>query len=171
VKIALAAIAVAAAAAAVVFGLLYFLQEPEKDVVVVKPCGDRTYGHIRSLEQKNGRWVLKFDPAWFTSGVTANTAAAEDGAVDPGQPVPNDNYVVDESKRVLTYYVSPTARVTVLINNDTGILSTPVPVSELAEIVANGKSSKHTLFETLDSGVWIRVHVDTVCALDQQYRP
>jgi len=115
--------------------------------------------------------VLRFDPAWFTSGVTANTAAAEDGAVEPGQPVPNDNYVIDESHRLLTYLVRPTAHATVLVNSKTGILSTPISVSELAEIVANGKSSRHTLFEPLDSGVWIRVHIDTACALDQQYRP
>ena len=115
--------------------------------------------------------MLKFDPAFFTSGITANDAAAEDGAVEPGQPVPNDNYVVDESHRVLTYYVAPAARVTVLTNNATGILSTPVGVPELAEIVANGKSAQHTLFESLDSGIWIRVYNDTVCALDQQYKP
>jgi hypothetical protein len=27
------------------------------------------------------------------------------------------------------------------------------------------------LFEPLDSGVWISVHGDTVCAIDQQYQP
>ena len=27
------------------------------------------------------------------------------------------------------------------------------------------------LFEPLDSGVWIRVRIDTVKELDQQYRP
>jgi hypothetical protein len=171
VKIALAVLAVAASAAAIVFGVLYFAEDSGEKTVVVKPCGERTFGHVRSLARKNGRWVLRFDPAWFTSGITANTAAAEDGAVDPGQPVPNDNYVVDESKRELTYIVAPNAHVTVLTNNGTGILSTPVPVSELAAIVANGKSPQHTLFESLDSGVWIRVHIDTVCALEQQYRP
>jgi len=171
VKIALVVLAVAASAAAIVFGALYFLDDSNEKTVVVKPCGERTFGHVRSLTRQNGRWELKLDPAWFTSGITANTAAAEDGAVDPGQPVPNDNYVVDESKRELTYFVAPNARVTILTNNDSGILSTPITVSELATIVANGKSPEHTLFESLDSGVWIRVHVDTVCALDQQYRP
>lgn len=169
-KIALAAVAVAACAAAVVFGALYFADQ-RTTTVVVKPCGERTYGHIRSLRRVNGRYVLKFDPAFFTSGITANTAAAEDGAVEPGQPVPNDNYVVDESKRVLQYYLSPTAHVTILANTPENPSSTPISVSELAEIVANGKSSTHTLFEQLDSGIWIRVHNDTVCALDQQYKP
>jgi hypothetical protein len=27
------------------------------------------------------------------------------------------------------------------------------------------------LFEPLNTGVWIRVDVDTVCAIDQQYQP
>ena len=169
-KIALIAVAAAACAAAVVFSALYFADQ-RTTTIVVKPCGERTYGHIRSLRRASGRYVLKFDPAFLTSGITANDAAAEDGAVEAGQPVPNDNYAVDESHRVLTYYVSPTAHVTVLANSTTGILSTPVGVPELAEIVANGKSKKHTLLEPLDSGVWIRVHVDTVCALDQQYKP
>ena len=136
-----------------------------------EPCDQREFGHIQSLVRAGDHFELRFDPAWFTSGVTANTAAAEDGAVEPGQPVPNDNYVVDESDRLLTYLVPASASATVLVNNDTGILSTPVPVAELAEIVANGQSSRLTLFEPLDSGVWIRYSVDTVCSLDQQYRP
>ncbi len=107
----------------------------------------------------------------MTSGITANTAAAEDGAVEPGDPVPNDNYIVDESDRELTYRVRPGAHVTVLVNNQSGNLSTPITVDELAEIVATGQSSKRTLFEPLDSGIWIRYRIDTVCALDQQYRP
>jgi hypothetical protein len=129
------------------------------------------FGYIKSLEQKGADYELKFDPAWFLSGETANKAAAEDGAVPPGEPVPNDNYVVDESPRTLTYLVRPGAHVTVLVNNDTGILSTPITMSELAEIVRTGKSSQHELFEPLESGVWIRTRIDTVCALDQQYRP
>jgi hypothetical protein len=167
----LAAVALAAIVAAAVFGSLYFGSESTTKTVVVKPCGDRTFGHIKSLTRKGDHYELRFDPAWFTSGETANVAAAEDGAVEPGQPVPNDNYVIDETHRLLTYLVPTTAHVTVLTNKRNGILATPISVSELAEIVGSGKSSRHTLFEPLESGVWIRVHVDTVCALDQQYRP
>ena len=46
------------------------------------------FGYIKSLDAKGSRYEMRFDPAWFLSGVTANTAAAEDGAVPPGQPVP-----------------------------------------------------------------------------------
>src|SRR5262249_24571756 len=57
------------------------------------------FGHIKSLKPHGSGYVMRFDPEWFLSGTTANVAAAEDGAVEPGQPVPNDNYRVDESHR------------------------------------------------------------------------
>lgn len=72
------------------------------------------FGHIKSLTRKGDHFELRFDPAWFLSGETASKAAAEDGAVEPGQPVPNDNYVVEEGHRLLTYPVPGDAHVTVL---------------------------------------------------------
>ncbi len=101
----------------------------------------------------------------------ANTAAAEDGVVEPGEPVPNDNYRIDEGHRLLTYLVSPTAHVTVLTRNGdpAGFGATPITVSELSQLVRGQKPVE--LFEPLDTGVWIRVHVDTACAIDQQYQP
>jgi hypothetical protein len=48
-------------------------------------------------------------------------------------------------------------------------MSTPVTVSELAQLVDGQKPVE--LFEPLDTGFWIRFHVDTVCTLDQQYKP
>ena len=135
------------------------------------PAGQMVlFGHIRRLTRAGGRYRLRFDPAWFTSGITANTAAAEDGVVPKGQPVPNDNYIVDESHRLLTYLVPPKAHVTVLTNQGTkGISATPITAAELSRIVNGGKHRK--LFEPLDSGVWIRVRIDTVREFDQQYRP
>jgi hypothetical protein len=155
---------VVAGVAAAVFASLAFGNGVTR-TVDVKPCGDRSFGHIESLERSGDHYTLRFDPAFFTSGITANTAAAEDGAVPAGQPVPNDNYVVDESHRLLTYLVPESAAVTVLTRGG----PTPTTVSELERIVNGG--SDVALFEPLDSGVWIRVHVDTVCSLDQQYRP
>ncbi len=123
------------------------------------------FGYIKSLEQKGADYELKFDPAWFLSGETANKAAAEDGAVPPGEPVPNDNYVVDEGHRLLTYRVAPDARVTVLVD---GPESEPITVAELARIV-NGNHKP--LWEPIETGFWIRYRIDTVHSLDQQYRP
>jgi hypothetical protein len=165
----LAAVAAGAIVAASVLASLAFGHGTVTKTVAVKPCGDRIYGHIKSLQRSGDHYELGFDPAWFTSGITANTAAAEDGAVDPGQPVPNDNYVVDESHRVLTYIVPDDARVTILTPSGNPLYATPSSVAELDRIVNGG--SHRPLFEPLDSGMWIRVHVDAVCSLDQQYRP
>ena len=129
------------------------------------------YGHISSLTPKGDHYEMRFDPAWLLSGETANTAAAEDGAVEPGQPVPNDNYVVEEGHRLLTYLVPNDAHVTVLTRSgdpaDFG--ATSITVAELAQIVDG--TSTIDLFEPLDSGVWITVKVDTVQRIAQQYRP
>lgn len=132
------------------------------------PAGQFTlYGHIKKLSKTGGRYVLRFDPAMFTTGLTASVAAKE----DTGSPdVPNDVYTVEESHRLYSYYLAPNAKVTVLTNHGTsGIAATPVSVGELYRIVNGGPHRK--LFEPLDSGVWIRVRIDTVKELDQQYRP
>ena len=123
------------------------------------------FGYITSLERKGAGYELKFDPAWYLAGETANKAAAEDGAVAPGEPVPNDNYVVDEGHRLLTYRVAPDARVTVLVDGTEG---EPITVAELARIVDGDHKS---LWEPLETGFWIRYRIDTVHSLDQQYRP
>jgi hypothetical protein len=167
----LVGIAVVAVAAAGTFAGLYFTKDSEPEPVAVQPCDDKVFGQIRSLVRKGDHYELRFDPAFWLNGETANTAAAEDGVIAPGEPVPNDYYIVDESRRTLKYLVRPGAHVTVLVNNGTGILSTPITVSELAEIVGTGESSRRKLFEPLRSGVWVRYRIDTVCALDQQYRP
>ncbi len=145
--------------------------ETVSNPAVASPSEVVQYGHISSLTPKGDHYEMRFDPAWFLSGETANTAAAEDGAVEPGQPVPNDNYVVEEGHRLLTYLVPNDADVTVLTKSgdpaDFG--ATSITVAELAKIVDG--TSNIDLFEPLDSGVWITVKVDTVMRIAQQYRP
>jgi len=167
-----ALVALVALGAAGVLGALYVTKEPAARVLLVKPCGERTFGHIRTLARDgSGRWLARFDPAWLTTGLTANTAAAEDGVVAPGEPVPNDNYRIDEGHRLLTYLVDPRARVTVLTRrgDPAQLGATPITVPELAALVRGEKPVE--LFEGLDTGVWLRVHGDTVCRIDQQYVP
>jgi hypothetical protein len=128
------------------------------------------FGYIKSMTRKGAGYVLRFDPALLLSGITANIAAAEDGAVAPGEPVPNDNYRLNEGHRLLTYLLAANARVSVITQHGQGSLGeTMIPVDELARIVNGGKHRK--LFEPLSTGVWLRVHIDTVLTLDQQYQP
>jgi hypothetical protein len=166
--VALGAVAVVAAGLAVVFAALYVTKDSGNGTA--EACGDRSYGHISALEPRDNGYELRFDPAWFTSGVTANTAAAEDGVVEPGEPVPNDNYRIEEGHRLLTYVVPEEAAVTVLTRQGEGQFGpTPVTVEELAQLVEGEEPVE--LFEPLGTGVWIRYEIDTVCAVDQQYLP
>jgi hypothetical protein len=134
--------------------------------------GERVeFGHIRSLVRKDGHTVMRFDPALLLSGETANAAAAEDGAVEPGEPVPNDNYVVDESHRAYTYLVADDVQVTLLVRSSSEKWGpTRVSLDDLIGIVGGGASGVE-LFEPLDTGVWITIRIDTVRAVYQQYKP
>ena len=136
----------------------------------------RLYGLVKSLERKGDHYELRFDPAFFLSGVTANVAQAEDQQT-PCQPsacppVANDNYVVDEGDRLLTYLVPAGVQGTVLTRTGSSggpFPATTITIAQLAEIIAGQSSLK--LFEPLSSGVWILVHGDTVRTFAQQYRP
>ncbi len=110
------------------------------------------YGHIKSLRRSGSRFVLRFDPAWLLTGLTATRAALEDtGSGD----VPNDVYTRDESHRLLTYLVPAGARATVLTH---GTCSTATTVARLARSVP-------------PAGFWIRLRNDSVRSIDQQYHP
>jgi hypothetical protein len=126
------------------------------------------FGYVKSLERKGSDYELRFDPALMLSGETANVAAAEDGAVPAGQPVPNDNYVVDEGHRLFTYEVPANAHVTALTK---GVRGSPITVAQLAQLVRGENPFSRPLFEPITTGFWIRVRIDTVRSLDQQYHP
>lgn len=125
------------------------------------------YAHIKSLTRKGSRFEVRFDPAWWLTGVTAQRAAlADTGSSD----VPNDYYIVEEGHRLLTYVVPANAHVTVLTG---GTVGTAISVSELAQIV-KGKNPKHRALSEPKAGFWIRVgykYPSPVLSLDQQYQP
>ena len=169
--IVLGGIAAVAVIAAAVFGALYFTSDSGTETAGAEACEHDMFGHVASLTPAGDHYELTFDPAWFTSGETANVAAAEDGVVEPGEPVPNDNYRIEEGHRLLTYLVPADAKVTVLTRDGdpSRLGATEISVSELAQLVEGEKPVE--LFEPLDTGFWMRYHVDTVCSLDQQYQP
>jgi hypothetical protein len=123
------------------------------------------YGYIKSLKRKGATFELRFDPAWLLTGKTANQAALEDtGSSD----VPNDNYVVNESTRAYTFFVSPSAHVTVLKE---GVNGSPITVDQLAQLANGGNPFPKPLFEPISTGFWISIRNDTVGSLEQQYHP
>jgi hypothetical protein len=130
------------------------------------PKQDVFYGHATALVRRGGHWELRVDPAEFLTGLTATRAAVADGAIEPGDAVPNDYYVRDEGHRLLTFRVHASARITVIT---VGLVATRISVAELARDLA-GRKTPHTLFEP-KAGFWIHVAGDTVQGMDQQYQP
>jgi hypothetical protein len=129
------------------------------------------YGYVRSLVATGGTYRMRFDPALWLSGETANRAAVEDGVIPPGETVPNDYYVRNETRRQLTYTVPRNAHVTVVTNELVGgVTSTRITVSELASIVKGQNPRKRKLFGR-QLGFWVRIVGDRATRLDQQYQP
>jgi hypothetical protein len=128
------------------------------------------FGYVRSLARKDGAYVARIDPTLILTGLTASTAAVEDRVLRPGEPVPNDYYERNESKRPLTYRVPASAHVTVLTNPGE-IHSTVVSVPEFVQIVKGENPRNRRGLWGPASGFWIRVQGDRALAFDQAYRP
>jgi len=123
------------------------------------------YGHAKSVTRVGNRYELRFDPAWWLSGVAAEQACG-------CKPVPNDHVVVDETHRLLTFVVKKDAHVTVLVRGNRPGTAT-ISVAELAQIL-QGKNPHHRRLLEPQAGFWIRVvqtYPSPVVSLDQQYQP
>ena len=163
VLVVMGAVALAVLVASAATTAIMQLASPPRSIV--------QYGYVRSLVPSGGGYRMRFDPALWLSGETANRAAAEDGAIPQGEPVPNDYYIRNEGRKQLTYTVPTNARVTVVTNETNGTLgSTKITVSELAAIVKGRNPKKRKLYGP-GLGFWVRVVGDRATSLDQQYQP
>lgn len=127
------------------------------------------YGYVRSLARAGGTYRLRFDPALWLSGETANRAAREDGVIAAGEAVPNDYYIRNESLQTLMYLVPPTARVTIVTLRGGGPRSTRISVAQLATLTRRRSIGIRPYGRGL--GYWARIRGDRVLQLDQQYQP
>jgi hypothetical protein len=126
------------------------------------------YGYVVSVTPKGSAYTLRFDPALWLEGQTANVAAAEDGYIKPGQSVDNDYWIRNPDHQLLTYKLPANAHVTVLVHLQT----TRISVAYLAKLVRTSKPcGSFELRGSCRLGFWLRYSVDTVKALDQQYQP
>jgi hypothetical protein len=127
------------------------------------------FGYIASITPKGRAYTLRFDPALWLEGRTANVAAAEDGAINPGEAVPNDYWIRNPDHALLTYKLPANAHVTILVNLQT----TKVSVATLARLLktVRGCGTKYQLHLPCRLGFWLGYSIDTVRSLDQQYQP
>jgi len=129
------------------------------------------YAHVKALKRAGGGYLIRVDPALWLSGITAYYAAVADKAIRPGDAVANDDYIRDPDHRLLTYKVPSNAQVTVMTRagGQGPIPVSTISVAELARVV-QGKSAKHELLEP-KAGFWLRISIDKVLSLNQQYQP
>jgi hypothetical protein len=128
------------------------------------------FGYVTAVTPTGSAYTLRFDPALWLEGQTAKVAAAEDGQIRPGQPVPNDYYIRNPDHRLLTFKLPANAHVTVLVNLQT----TKVTVTKLAHLLALKAKYPCTPYQLrlpCRLGFWLGYRIDTVTSLDQQYQP
>jgi hypothetical protein len=88
-----------------------------------RKAGGQDFGYVTKTDA--GTRTITFDPAQTLSGRAAQLAAEQDGAVPPGESVPNDHYERNPSKQAVVLKLAPNARVTAAA--PAGFLLTAVP--------------------------------------------
>ncbi len=101
------------------------------------------FGYVTSVTPTGKSYQLKLDAALWLEGRTANVAAAEDGVVKPGEPVPNDYYIRNPDHKLLTYKLPAGTHVTILVNLQT----TKVTVAKLAQLLVTKPKSCGTPYQ------------------------
>jgi hypothetical protein len=134
------------------------------------PAPAEHFGYIRSLSAAGPVTTLAFDEAVFLTGEEAQKAAEEDGAVPPGEPVPNDYYIRNPDKTTKTYPIA----------NDAKITAKRCPLcrngkpGELGPFLASFMKGRQTFADPYRgkySLYWLTIEDGSVVAIDEQYVP
>jgi hypothetical protein len=133
--------------------------------VVTGPQGDvledgRHFALVRSLAPAGAAASMELDLAQWFDGDAADTAAAEDGLIAPGEQIENDYYIRNVSDRVRVMPVAGDAT-TRVVDWDNCCELVPSTVDALA---ARGFDGGRDAF-------WLTVRSGMVVALDEQFRP
>ena len=128
------------------------------------------FGYIRSVSTAGPVATLAFDEAQFLTGQEAQKAAEEDGAVPPGEPVPNDYYIRNPDKTTRTLRIANDAEITAkrcqpCRNGQPGRLG-PFLASFMKgrQTYADPYRGKYSLY-------WLTIENGEVVAVDEQYVP
>jgi hypothetical protein len=128
------------------------------------------FGYIRSVSTAGPVATLAFDEAQFLTGSDAQKAAAEDGVVPPGEPVPNDYYIRNPDKTTRTIRIANDAKITAkrcqpCRNGQPG---------ELGPFLASFMKGRLTYadpYRGKNSLYWLTIEDGEVVAIDEQYVP
>ena len=134
------------------------------------PRGAERFGYIRSVSTAGPAVTLAFDEAAFLTGKKAQEAAEADGAVEPGEPVPNDYYIRNADKATKTYPLANDARITAkrcpLCRN-----GKPGEVGPFLASFMEGRQTYAAPYRGKYGLYWLTIEDGRVVAIDEQYVP
>jgi hypothetical protein len=134
------------------------------------PSPAEHFGYIRSVSTAGPAATLAFDEAQFLIGDVAQKAAEEDGAVEPGESVPNDYYIRNRDKTTRTLRISNDAKITAKRCQ----LCRHGRDGQLGAFLASFMKQDRTYatpYRGKYSQYWLTIEGDEVAAIDEQYVP
>lgn len=140
------------------------------DTTTQKQAAGEQFGYIRSVSTAGPAATLAFDKAEFLTGDEAQRAAVEDGALPPGEPVPNDYYIRNPDKSTRTLLIATDAEITArrcrLCRN-----GQPGNVDDfLGSFMKKGQTYGDP-YRGAESLYWLTIEDGAVVAIDEQYVP
>ena len=135
-----------------------------------KQAAGEQFGYIRSVSTAGPAATLAFDEAEFLTGDEAQRAAVEDGALPPGEAVPNDYYIRNPDKSTRTLLVATDAEITA---RRCGLCrhGQPGNVDDfLGSFMKKGQTYADP-YRGAESLYWLTIEDGTVVAIDEQYVP
>jgi hypothetical protein len=145
-------------------------------------AGDgRYFGYARAVDSGSKPSTISFDVAQFFFGKDVQRAAEQDGAVPPGEPVPNDHYERNPDRRAEALKIASDAQVTAAV--PVTRLTVPRDARDRCQSgCASGIPIKladfFSSFEQKPDGrsaagapVWVTIRNGLVVRIDEQYFP
>jgi hypothetical protein len=128
------------------------------------------FGYIRSVSTAGPAATLAFDEAEFLTGNAAQKAAEADGAVEPGEHVPNDYYIRNPDKTTQTLRIANDAQITAKRCE----LCRHGRDGQLGPFLASFMQGRQTYADPYRgrySQYWLTIEDGEVVAIDEQYLP
>ncbi len=143
-------------------------ETPVPTVTSAPPLQDgRHFVFVNNVRTAEGAETLTFDLAYFLTGGAAVQAAIAHGVIEPGDPLPNDYYIVNDNPLLRTVPVSPDVSVRVIDWKHCCDV-TDATFADWAAAVRRGPTPE---YHGADSPYWITSRGGVIVKIEEQYLP
>lgn len=129
----------------------------------------RHFGFIKEFIQSEDGTQLVVDIAEFLTGEEADRAAAQAGAIEEGEQVPNDYFIRNENPLLRTLAIAPGPQIT-LSTWDRHNIPTEKTV-DLRTLIRIFEEPDDWEESVSRSGYWLTLEDQTIVVLEEQYVP